>query len=129
MACPAVQVYHVGGGTLPNNTPRKLFFNFRNSLFMLYKNLPDDQFKRKFFVRLLLDGIAAFMFLLTFQFGFFMAVIRAHTAFWKQLGALKKKRIEVKKLHAPGPRFRLSNNFILVDFFIKNKKTFDQLQI
>ena len=40
---PCSQVYHVGGGTLPNETPAKLFFNFRNSLYLLLKNLPDKK--------------------------------------------------------------------------------------
>ena len=37
---PQSTVYHVGGGTLPKNNPRKTFFNFRNNLMMLFKNLP-----------------------------------------------------------------------------------------
>ncbi|MBR5100524.1 MAG: glycosyltransferase family 2 protein, partial [Bacteroidales bacterium] len=44
---PASTVYHVGGGTLPNNSPRKLYFNYRNNLLMLYKNLPDSIRRRR----------------------------------------------------------------------------------
>ena len=43
---PKSVVYHVGGGTLPNNNPQKLFLNYRNNLFMLYKNLPAKAFHR-----------------------------------------------------------------------------------
>ena len=38
---PRAVVYHVGGGTLPNNSPRKIYLNFRNSLAMMYKCLPE----------------------------------------------------------------------------------------
>jgi GT2 family glycosyltransferase len=31
MVIPAAEVYHVGGGTLPKNNPRKTFYNFRNN--------------------------------------------------------------------------------------------------
>ena len=37
-------IYHVGGGTLPNQHPGKLYLNFRNNLFVLYKNLPVKNF-------------------------------------------------------------------------------------
>ena len=33
-------VYHVGGGTLPYNSQKKIYLNYRNNLYMLYKNLP-----------------------------------------------------------------------------------------
>ena len=35
---PKAIVYHLGGGTLSNESPRKTFLNFRNNLFMLTKN-------------------------------------------------------------------------------------------
>ncbi|GAB1473986.1 hypothetical protein MASR2M69_14270 [Bacteroidota bacterium] len=42
-AFPDSVVYHVGGGTLPNNSPLKLYYNYRNNLLMLYKNLPGNR--------------------------------------------------------------------------------------
>lgn len=33
-------VYHLGGGTLEYENPRKVFLNFRNSLYSLLKNKP-----------------------------------------------------------------------------------------
>ena len=36
---PRSCVLHVGGGTLPNNSPQKIYLNFRNNLCMLFKNL------------------------------------------------------------------------------------------
>ncbi len=39
MVEPRSRVFHLGGGTLPNNSPRKLYLNYRNNLSMLYKNL------------------------------------------------------------------------------------------
>ena len=51
-------VYHVGGATLKEESPRKTFLNFRNSLFSLVKNLPKNQLIPIIFGRLILDGIA-----------------------------------------------------------------------
>ncbi|HLR32929.1 MAG TPA: glycosyltransferase family 2 protein, partial [Fodinibius sp.] len=36
--CPQSVVYHLGGGSLPMNSPRKTFYNYRNGLIMLLKN-------------------------------------------------------------------------------------------
>ena len=40
---PSAVVYHVGGGTLSKENPHKTYLNFRNNLYMLYKNLPDER--------------------------------------------------------------------------------------
>jgi len=37
---PRSTIYHVGGGSLANDSPRKLYLNFRNNLLMLARNLP-----------------------------------------------------------------------------------------
>ncbi|MBP5398479.1 MAG: glycosyltransferase family 2 protein [Bacteroidales bacterium] len=36
---PRSRVFHIGGGTLPNESPRKLFLNYRNNLLTYHKNL------------------------------------------------------------------------------------------
>ncbi|MCF6242878.1 MAG: glycosyltransferase family 2 protein [Bacteroidales bacterium] len=80
-----VEVYHVGGGALPNNSPFKLYLNFRNNLFMLYKNLPKGKLFQTLFLRMILDGASALVYLLQFSFSSFSAVFRAHIAFYKSL--------------------------------------------
>ena len=49
MVTPASSVYHLGGGTLNEQHPKKTFYNFRNSLFNLQKNTPDDMYKKLIF--------------------------------------------------------------------------------
>lgn len=44
---PESEVYHLGGGTLPKTNSKKTFLNFRNNLTMLYKNLPDNELKKR----------------------------------------------------------------------------------
>ena len=75
---PASTVWHVGGGTLPNNSPRKLYFNYRNNLLMLYKNLPDRIRRRRIFIRMCLDGASAAVYLFTGKWSFFKSVWTAH---------------------------------------------------
>ena len=91
-AVPQSHVFHVGGGTLPNNSPRKLFLNYRNNLLMLYKNLPVtegwDAFGGKWgnrnlfiFIRMCVDGLTGIAYLLQGKWSFFTSVIKAHRAF------------------------------------------------
>ncbi len=92
MYCPGSLIYHIGGGTLPKKNPRKTYLNFRNNFFLLYKNLPANRILPVFFVRLFLDGIAGFKFLVEGHFRDSFAVIRAHFSFYASIGKLKKKR-------------------------------------
>ncbi len=76
---PDSVIYHVGGGTLPNNSPRKLYLNFRNNLLMMYKNLPAGARGRIVFLRMCVDGCIACLYLLSGKWSFFKSVVRAHS--------------------------------------------------
>lgn len=56
---PESEVYHIGGGSLPQGNTRKVYYNFRNGLLLLYKNLPPSAWRRVFPVRAALDAVAA----------------------------------------------------------------------
>ncbi len=56
---PASEVYHLGGSSLPQGSPRKAYYNFRNSLLMLYKNLPPRHWRHVLPRRAALDAVAA----------------------------------------------------------------------
>ena len=56
---PASEVYHLGGASLPQGNPRKAFYNFRNGLVMLAKNLPPAEARRVLRRRRVLDAIAS----------------------------------------------------------------------
>ena len=82
MVAPAAVVYHLGGGTLKQNSPRKTYLNFRNNLLMLYKNSPVKGFTGVIIKKMILDGIAAFKFLFSTGPSHFMAVLKAHLYFY-----------------------------------------------
>lgn len=82
-ACHESIVYHMGGGTLSNSSPRKTYLNFRNSLLMLHKNLPESRKRKTLFARKLFDGLAGGFFLLQGKPKHIMQIIRAHRDFDK----------------------------------------------
>ena len=85
-------VYHVGGATLKQTNPKKTYLNFRNSLLMLTKNLPQNKLYQVLFVRMILDGIAGVKFVFSGQFAYCMAIIRAHFSFYRLFSKNFKKR-------------------------------------
>ncbi len=123
---PKSVVYHVGGGTLPNNSPHKIYLNYRNNLFLLLKNLPKQKIIPIIFSRLVLDGLSGIVYLANFKFKFFLAVFKAHFSFYLNAGKMLKKR---KKLNAIINNHKeIYNKSIVFSYFLKKKNTFDKLE-
>ena len=124
---PDSVVYHVGGGTLPKDNPRKTFLNFRNNMILLYKNLPEEQLARVMQWRFWLDALASLMFLLTGQWGSFLAVWKGRRAFRKMrpdFRADREKNLRAAVVPASEILFPKS---ILWQYYIKGKKTYTLL--
>jgi hypothetical protein len=125
---PDSVVYHVGGGALPYNSPLKTFLNFRNSLYILYKNLPDKSLHRILFKRMLLDGIAALFFLLKGEFKSCGAVWKAHMDYYRNIERLKEKRSGGSQSeHTDFPGLILNKN-IVFEFYVMRHRTFSSLK-
>ncbi len=87
---PDSEVYHVGGGTLPNNSPGKLYLNYRNNLLMLYKNIPAKRLFVTITLRMILDNLSALLYLIQGKRDFTLAVRRAHRDFWSMRKGIKR---------------------------------------
>lgn len=121
---PESVVYHVGGGTLAMETPRKTFLNFRNNLLMIYKNVPERRLQKVLFVRYLLDGFAALMFLLKGHPDNAMAVYRARKAFRKLRPEYRLIRKELQEKALPKEPEQLYDISIIGQYYLKGKKKF-----
>jgi GT2 family glycosyltransferase len=125
---PDVSVYHVGGGSLPYDSPFKVYLNFRNNLFMLYKNLPDRRLYRTMFSRMVLDGLAGITFLLQGKPSGMGSVWRAHMDFYRNLKHLKTKRRSIERSFQDNPGKYILNKSIVFEFYMKGNRTFDRLK-
>ena len=84
-------VYHQGAASLEPSA-QKTFYNYRNSLWMLLKNLPNTTLSVVFISRLILDGFAALRYITQGQLASFFMVIKAHFSVYASLRSTLKKR-------------------------------------
>lgn len=124
---PSSTVYHVGGATLQRGHPFKTFLNFRNNLLLLHKNLPAKGRSRTLFTRMILDGISAFRFLLQGAVKDFMAVFRAHIAFYGMKSSYKGMKNPNKYPENDIIVGGIYPGSIVLDFFLKNKRKYSDL--
>ena len=124
---PESKVYHVGGGTLPNNNPYKLYLNYRNSLFMLHKNLSKNAFYQTIIARLLLDWLSAMAYLVRFQLKFFGAVVKSHYHYYRNISRLNSFRSSFRHPKTNSAKV-IYHRSVLFDFFILRRRKFSELK-
>ena len=122
---PSSVVYHVGGGTLPVGNRKKVFLNFRNNLVMMTKNLPVAEKIWKIPLRILLDVIAAYRFLVDGNFSTFISIASAHMHYaeWVLIGKKGEKfsKLKMKSIAS------VYDGSIVWEYFVKKKKTFSEI--
>lgn len=128
---PDSVVYHVGGGTLPQGSPRKTYLNFRNNLTMLYKNLSDSELRHVMRMRFFLDYLAAFqMLVLGRSWQGFKAVVVARRDFfrWRADFVAVRQRIQSGRVVADEGMTGIFRSSILWQYYVKGRKTFSCLK-
>jgi GT2 family glycosyltransferase len=116
-------VYHVGGATLSSYNSKKTFYNFRNSLLMLIKNVGSSKVWFLLIIRLILDGLAGVQYLLQGKWKHCLAIIRAHFSFYSLIPTYLKKR---NKNSTQFKYYRIKS--IVWNYFIRKNRTFKQLK-
>ena len=125
MVQPKSVVYHVGGGTLNAGSPFKTHLNFRNNLFMLFKNLPTSSLFTTIPMRLVLDGVAALTFLNKEKgLEHVLAIAKAHFSFYFAIPNLIAKRQKISQKNSFVGKM---NWFILVKNKMNGIKQFSDL--
>ncbi|HAD13108.1 MAG TPA: bifunctional riboflavin kinase/FAD synthetase, partial [Saprospirales bacterium] len=129
---PESVVWHLGGGTLEYENPRKVFLNFRNSLYSLLKNEPWSKLLWLLPARLLLDGLAGARFAAKRQFKAIWAIVRAHFSFYNHLSDTLEKRRKVRQIIAQyqvGPENKkgIYSGSIILAHYLKRVKKFEDL--
>ena len=116
-AIPGTGIFHLGGGTLPKDSPFKLRLNYRNNLLLLENNLPYTlalssrdsspeakaesiarkacrKASRKIFRRMLIDGATALAYIFQGKGAFYKCVVDAHKEFKKQRKGTDESKVK-----------------------------------
>jgi GT2 family glycosyltransferase len=125
---PHSVVWHVGGGTLGYGSPSKIYYNFRNSLMMLAKNLPARHLRRTIFLRQVLDGLAAVMLLFREGRQAAFAVVRAHRDFRRQKTAIRTFRTITPNPGIFNSPHTVMNKYLLFEYYVRRRKIFSELK-
>ena len=120
--CPQSVLYHVGGGTLPTGSSKKVFLNFRNNLVMICKNLPWSELWWKLPFRIGLDIVSAWKELLAGKPGYWLAVVKAHFAF---IGWVFKRRQASPNIY---PSLKtVYKGSVVWQYFVRKKQFFSEI--
>lgn len=122
--CPRSVVYHVGGGTLAASNPRKTYLNFRNSLFMLQKNLPLLQAVWVIFARMWIDLVALIHFMVQGKFRDAWAISCSHQRFCLDFFKTARKR---KPYQQPFNDTGIYRKSFIWAFYVSGKTVFSKL--
>lgn len=129
---PHSKVYHLGGGTLSYDNPRKTYLNFRNNFIAGFKNETLSQLIWKVPVRFTLDLVSVIKFMFSGQGAAAGAVLRALVYIVTHPYSIYKKRkenlktIRQLKIGEATSEGRFSKS-IVWSYFISGKKTFGSL--
>ena len=118
------KVYHVGGGTINYNNPKKTFLNHRNNLFMLIKNLPDNLFYNILLKRFFLDLITCLWHFINFRTKHSFSIIKAY---WNLIFLYRKIRKRRLKSNDYNKYFIINN--LPFSYFVRGLKKFTDLKV
>jgi GT2 family glycosyltransferase len=121
---PESKIYHWGGATLEYNNPHKLYLNFRNSLWTLYKNYTGNHLRWTLFNRMITDTFAIIKYFVCFDFKNTVAIINAHLSFHRSKTELKEKRRLLQELVNTTTHHEILNHSIVWQFFFFSRKRF-----
>jgi len=116
------KVYHVGGATLSSANSKKTFYNFRNTLLMLLKNVKGSKIWLIIFIRLILDGLAGIQFLFQGKWKHTLAIIKAHFSFYSLIPSFLHKR----KNNASKTKYYQIKS-VVWNYYVRKNRTFKKL--
>ncbi len=120
-------VYHLGGGTLNYQSPHKTYLNYRNGWMMLLKNLPATGRAGTLASRWLLDLLSIIFYLVQFQAGNALAVLRAHFYLLARRRLITAKQQEVRNISGGRQPIYPLPIALVWQYFIKRKRKFSDL--
>ncbi|RJQ27597.1 glycosyltransferase family 2 protein [Candidatus Parcubacteria bacterium] len=131
MHIPESIVYHKGMGTMKKNPSyKKVFFHHRNGLILLLKNYTVKEIARYVSIRVLLDGVTFFYYLIKAPHNLnWLAVIVSYINLFFLLPQIIKRHWQIRKVKMASKSLApiLYKKSIVFDYFIKRQEFFNDL--
>lgn len=127
---PDAVIYHHGGGTLGAEKMSKMYFNHRNSIFMLFKNYSLKRLLWILPIRFILDTVLVVKSAIAFDWKRSLAVIKAYLWLLIHPRLILRKRRATQKLRRTDDRDidpYLLNGSLVLRYYLLGKKTFTEM--
>lgn len=125
---PKSVVYHKVASTARHNSGKKRFLEHRNNLLLIIKNFPMSQLLIIFPVRIILEIISIFYYVLIFRIDFAESVIKALFSTFILLPKYVSQRKSSATTNVVLAKNLIYPQSIVFTYFILGKKTFKQLK-
>ncbi len=124
---PASKVFHLGGGTMPNESPNKLYLNYRNNLSMLFRCAPTWQRILVAVIRPMTDMLSVVIYMLKGQPSLAKATLKAYRDFFQAHKALAEQRKEIRQM-AKYESSQIFRGSIVIRYML-GKRTFGNIKL
>ena len=129
---PDSVIYHYAGATIKADSFKKLYWNHRNGIITMIKNLQGNNLRKVLFIRFMLDIINIFFAgLVQFDPKHSYSILKAHAWIITHWRFIWKKRKSVQAMRQVDDDHYFSlvyNHSLVIDYFLKGKKKFQNLQ-
>lgn len=127
---PRSVIRHFVGGTLEQENPRKVYWNFRNNMFLLIKNLSLRNLLVRLPIRISLDALAFVVELLKRHFRSALAILKAYAWLLLHIPLMLRKRREVQKMRKVSDKTVFACVYpgsIIFEYFLLRRRKFSDL--
>lgn len=115
-------IYHLGAGTLGYKNAFKTYLNFRNGLILIFKHFSTGELVYKLPLRIMLDWIAALVFLVSGNAQNCKSVFRAHKHFFRDFQKHLKKRKDIQRTFPSYSKRNMYAGLIIFDYYFRVRK-------
>lgn len=129
---PASIIYHYAGATIKADSFKKLYWNHRNGVITMVKNLQGKNLKHVLFIRFVLDIINIFFAgIVQFDPKHSYSIIKSHwwlLTHWRFIWQKRKTVQAMREVDDEAYFSLVYHHSLVLDYFLRGKKTFQSLQ-
>jgi hypothetical protein len=127
---PKSVINHIGGATIQSKSFKKIYWNHRNSLYIMFKNYELRQVLSLTPVHIFLDYVAVAYAICSFNYKMAGGILAAHVWLITNMFLIMRKRRETQSIRVVGDEAVLPFMYkgsVVFEYFFKRNKTYSSL--